>query len=482
MTNGVFIKFGKLKKGENGQIAAFLIVMLVILLVAAISLINVGKVSLHKMYTANAADAGAIAGAVAIAGIANTVARGNLWMIARFLAIKLIIQGSLWGVPNPKSCGRSLLGFMGLGLCKMTPCPRQLSDFLYYIDVVIRQLFLGYLFLQIQAWDGFNTARAQAHRTAFANAGIEEPKRRDRATGEILQPRFSQWLNGLAVTDPDVPSPRDMRDRTYTFRWYSYSIDIATGREARERPEPNEVTSRVEMNDCGLVLVPAPDQTLRGLYEFEVTGIRANPKAFCYPCACETDASCPPIDMQAWSNWLTRIIPIENTIAKFGYFITKIVPFANGFRCFRWQTQLLLVSQIVTTLLQLIWGKDAVSVEFAWPPSNFCSKPKWRCDCGNPLLAEAKDRGRAMIRYLVPVPFLLGIANIDPPWLYTNYFGEHIRVTCTVSYYEPAKNFGFWQRRGTRVSSSAVGEVKCGFTGGIGCFAVPGHYIGELAD
>lgn len=67
------------KSGSDikGQIAPFLIVIMVILLIAAMATINIGKVGLDKTYTANAADAGALAAASVMAMALNSVAEAN---------------------------------------------------------------------------------------------------------------------------------------------------------------------------------------------------------------------------------------------------------------------------------------------------------------------------------------------------------------------------------------------------------------------
>ncbi len=61
----------------SGQIFPFLLVVLVILLVAAVATINIGRVSLDKTCSANAADAGALAAASAWASAFNVLTEIN---------------------------------------------------------------------------------------------------------------------------------------------------------------------------------------------------------------------------------------------------------------------------------------------------------------------------------------------------------------------------------------------------------------------
>lgn len=74
-----YIKNKSFKKGSNlgGQITPFLLVVLVILLSAAIATINIGRTSIDKTYSANSADAGALAGASGMAGVMNYLAEAN---------------------------------------------------------------------------------------------------------------------------------------------------------------------------------------------------------------------------------------------------------------------------------------------------------------------------------------------------------------------------------------------------------------------
>ncbi|MFH0854899.1 MAG: pilus assembly protein TadG-related protein [Candidatus Omnitrophota bacterium] len=69
-------QFGK-KDNLAGQITPLLLVVLVILLIAAIATINIGRVSLDKTCSANAADAGALAAASVYATGLNNLAQAN---------------------------------------------------------------------------------------------------------------------------------------------------------------------------------------------------------------------------------------------------------------------------------------------------------------------------------------------------------------------------------------------------------------------
>ena len=74
-----YIKNKQFKAGSglSGQITPFLIIILVILLIAAISTINIGRVSIDKTCSANGADAGSLAAASAWAGAFNGLCQWN---------------------------------------------------------------------------------------------------------------------------------------------------------------------------------------------------------------------------------------------------------------------------------------------------------------------------------------------------------------------------------------------------------------------
>jgi len=519
LPRGIFITLVRIRRGEAGQIAAFLLIMIVILLIAAVSLINIGKVSLHRLHTANAADAGALAGASVIAALAKSAARANLeYFIPTYFALKAAIQNNPnpFGQANWKDCKRLPV------LCTSVPCPTQLLDFYLYL-VRIQALILRYINLQIMLWDGFKTAKAEAHKAVFANVGIEEAQIRRRADKEILQPRLSKWLNGLAVTDPDLPSPGNFRENNYTFKWYSYGVDIQTGKEAREPAEsilnePNAVSSQVYINDCGLVLVPLPPQTIWGKYKFEFTGKRPDPDKTpwscfpctckmwccqpwppcvsccpCIPCNCDPDEDCWYTDRSAFRDWLKSLIPQQNTIAKVTYILSQLVPFIGSMTCFRTQTWCALAERLRCYVIQpLIQGKlNAIWVQEKQEPKKKCADLlSWTavnlCGCGKRPYLPAVGKGEATIGYLVPIPYFIGIANIENPWLSVppcfgcnipiiesfGYGGEHIEFTVKVTYTETRKNMGFWQRRSTTVRSSATATVKCSLPGEMGCFFV----------
>src|SRR3989338_120988 len=76
---------------RKGQLAPFMIAVIVILLIAIMVTVNLGKISLTKTNTANAADAGALAGASTMANGLNAIGDISDEMLADFIAAQAVI-------------------------------------------------------------------------------------------------------------------------------------------------------------------------------------------------------------------------------------------------------------------------------------------------------------------------------------------------------------------------------------------------------
>ncbi|MFA5096738.1 MAG: pilus assembly protein TadG-related protein, partial [Candidatus Omnitrophota bacterium] len=85
-----------LRKELSGQITPFLVVALVILLIAAIATINIGRVSLDKTCSANAADAGSLAAASVWASAFNSLTEINRDQIEFWYDVNFYTYGELY--------------------------------------------------------------------------------------------------------------------------------------------------------------------------------------------------------------------------------------------------------------------------------------------------------------------------------------------------------------------------------------------------
>ena len=165
----------KVRKPGNrkAQIAPFFIAIIVILLIAVMIAVNLGKISSNKTNTANAADAGALAGATVYDQTLNNLAFTNASMIAEYLAAQVLFL-----IPTT--------------ICKGT---------LRYASYIATSASLAaqYAAAWIAGVDGYQEARNTARQTAFNNAGVDEAKARQ--SGEAYEDwlkrdsKFSQWMN-----------------------------------------------------------------------------------------------------------------------------------------------------------------------------------------------------------------------------------------------------------------------------------------------
>lgn len=144
---------------KKGQIAPFLIAVIVILLIAVMVTVNLGKVSLTKTHTANAADAGALAGGSTMANGLNTIGDISDGMFADFITAQI----------------------------SLAMCPKCWKAWAIYGAHVASQLAL-YAFAWKTASDTLKQAKSSAKQLAFSNAGIDETKPRQGSE------TYEEWL------------------------------------------------------------------------------------------------------------------------------------------------------------------------------------------------------------------------------------------------------------------------------------------------
>lgn len=176
----ILLLLNKLKRWRSGQIAPLLIVFIAIMIVAVMFLVNVGKVGMTKINTANAADAGALASASVLASGLNGLAEINQKLKLQFLAFQLVMITRIWPY-------------------KMAPYHHPA----YYMFVA-NQTYACYQARRI-AKDLPDGAHAPAYKHAFSNLGIDEQKR-VRVSGEEPESydewrkrpsTFSEWFTPL---------------------------------------------------------------------------------------------------------------------------------------------------------------------------------------------------------------------------------------------------------------------------------------------
>jgi len=168
---------------KKGQMAAFFVVILVILLVMALITVNLGKVSLIKTDTSNAADSGALAGGSTMANVFNQQAVTNSQLQTNYDyfdkgEIVLTALAVILGATATISCASQVCP----PFVTCCPSPKCFSDAKSIQSLIdsIELAFEGYMVTQYfnymkmkeGANEGRSTAMKLAYRFAFYNSGI----------------------------------------------------------------------------------------------------------------------------------------------------------------------------------------------------------------------------------------------------------------------------------------------------------------------
>lgn len=160
------------KSRRKGQVTPFLIAIIVILLIAIMATVNLGKISLTRTATSNAADAGALAGASTMANGLNAIGDISDGMLADYIATQAILASCR------VNCGKVMI---------------------IYAAHLASQLAL-YAYTRKIASDTLEQAESSAKQLAFSNAGIDEGKTRqgNETYEEWLQRKspFEEWMEG----------------------------------------------------------------------------------------------------------------------------------------------------------------------------------------------------------------------------------------------------------------------------------------------
>lgn len=157
---------------KKGQIAPFMIAIIVVLIMAIMVTVNIGKVGLTKTNTANAADAGALAGSTMHANTLNSLADTNTSMIAEYLATEVAF-------------------LLPLSICD------EWMRYVGYLAFVAAQT-AQYALAWSNADRQYKEAESAAKQFAFMNSGIDEAK--PRLEGETYEAyleresKFGQWM------------------------------------------------------------------------------------------------------------------------------------------------------------------------------------------------------------------------------------------------------------------------------------------------
>lgn len=186
---------------KRGQIFPFLVMVIIIMLVLVMAFINTSQVNLRELYTMNAADAGAMAGAAQIATAANAIADINVnQMLPQYLtdlgsfgATKPLDPISVWGT------------------------------FVAYHSVAENAILTFYAAM-ITGYKGVQQGGGTAISTALQNIPIEEAQQRATlpVVGEVilpspLQAELDRQLDSIYTDDSNV---------AFEYTWHQHSFNL----------------------------------------------------------------------------------------------------------------------------------------------------------------------------------------------------------------------------------------------------------------
>lgn len=199
------------KNNKKGQVAPFMIAVIVILITAIMAAVNLGKISSTKTTTANAADAGALAGASTMANGLNSLKDMSTdTFMATFSAEAILMS------------------------CKLE-C--DASFYSWIATMATSAAWYAYILAKVVP-DARKAAENAAKQTAFSNAGIDETK--TRLSGENYEvwlkkdSNFTIWMDDNRNELPD------------TYKWFD--SDIKYGQESKPPSQRrNAVTVKVDI-------------------------------------------------------------------------------------------------------------------------------------------------------------------------------------------------------------------------------------------
>lgn len=206
---------------QRGQIAPLLIAIIVILLIAIMVTVNIGKLSLLKTGVSNAADAGALAGASAMA------------------------TGLSHGMGNIGFYSDSMLADFASTQITLFTCPNCVTAWVVYGAHVASQIAL-YALAASRAGDVLDEAEIAAKQMAFSNAGIDEAKQKQdgEAYEDYLKRKgpFEEWMEDKRYEDENT---------------YSWEESLKYGQtSATQSDKTNSVTVSVDTPSWTVIPLP----------------------------------------------------------------------------------------------------------------------------------------------------------------------------------------------------------------------------------
>lgn len=220
-------------QGNKGQMMPVFILVLVILLIMAMVTVNLGKISLMKTDTSNAADAGALAGGSTMANYFNQQAYANQFLIQKYETFRK-------GTAVAAAAAVVVAALAAAAACAGNPCPHPISccpsgGCLGGVKGTITALwgamavlimahltqFISYKSMRKHSYDGRAGAMKLAYRFAFYNSGIgnklisgKVPATGARGNAFNYSARFNEFID--QKTGQDASKPPDHLDYAWT--------------------------------------------------------------------------------------------------------------------------------------------------------------------------------------------------------------------------------------------------------------------------
>ena len=190
---------------RKGQLAPFMIAVIVILLIAIMVTVNLGKISLTKTNTANAADAGALAGASTMANGLNAIKDISAQMFADYIATQVALRA---------------------GTCRM----QCWQAWIIYIMHLVSEIAL-YAYARKISGDTLKEAERDSLQLAFSNAGITEAKPRE-CKSRAPDGSCAEWESWEDWTTRDSPFEQWMQSGGYASGSYTWPASKKYGQSS----------------------------------------------------------------------------------------------------------------------------------------------------------------------------------------------------------------------------------------------------------
>lgn len=257
----MFVYFNKNKFAYNkkGQLMPFLIVIMVVLIMMAMATVNLGKIAVTRTESANAADAGALAGGSVMANTFNKIAAANwklemqYWQYFAATSVSYLLMFIAMYVANAICYGEACMAVKFIAAA----FGLSVGIGLGYIGFNIAQWFYYLIIREEIGEKGWENAIKQAHGFVFSNSGLGAKLKGEEFVSATspedennYQDKFSDFMETISDENAKETSPS-----SHPYSWHD-----GQGRE-------HNVTSTVQIDpldtyNLQCMLMPFPAEIL----------------------------------------------------------------------------------------------------------------------------------------------------------------------------------------------------------------------------